>query len=88
VLHLGPDITVRGAYGRLINVINHGTIEVTGDTSYIMLDGNSWRNQGVVRLAAGTLGLAGSFPLAALGTIVRTGGISTSWARWITARPS
>ncbi len=72
-VQLGRGITIRGGTGQINNFINEGTIAVSAATSNITL-GGGWRNDGAILLEAGLLNLGGTFTLAGLGNLQRSGG--------------
>ena len=80
-LTIGPNVTVSGTQtgtfhdNGLTNVgyVNEGVIEASTAGKFISLYGN-WDNNGTLQASAGTLGLAGTFTTAGLGTILNTGG--------------
>jgi hypothetical protein len=74
-LIVGPGITFRGGHGQLENVVNQGTIQIDQSNSNIVIVGDNWRNEGRIRMSAGTLTLGGNFSsLQQLGDFQRTGG--------------
>ena len=63
---------VNGGYLRLANMAqNRGTVQALDATLEL---GGQWNNDGSIMVSNSTLNLAGSFKLASLGTIRRTGG--------------
>ena len=70
---LDPGITVEGGFGRLANITNRGTIETATPDARIILDGNTWQNEGVIRVSKGNLVLSPTFNNAGI-VSVDTGG--------------
>lgn len=73
VLTLSQGVTVTGLTGTVANFVNRGTFTAFDLT----LQGNLWRNEGVLLVDGSSLALGGTFVRAALGDFRRTGGTVT-----------
>jgi hypothetical protein len=87
-LTIGPQITLQtgtanalvGSYANPASpppaapaLVNQGTLWARTSNGSLILSGN-WRNEGTLKLTAGTLDLGGTFTTAGIGTLDRSGG--------------
>src|SRR5262249_38284246 len=70
VVTLGPKGRGGGQTGTVANFVNQGVLAARNLT----LQGNLWRNEGVLEANGSTLNLGGTFVRSALGDFRRTGG--------------